>query len=109
MRTRAGAEDSTGMTPSARRRNRGSWQVALPPAIHLDGAAPSVEAPAARLAGAGPSIAGAGFEPAKAEPMRLQRIPFAPSGTPPGGRQCSHTRRGHERQVLAWVGLVVRV
>ncbi len=33
-------------------------------------------------------VAGAGFEPAKAEPMRLQRIPFDRSGTPPG----PHTR-----------------
>jgi hypothetical protein len=32
-------------------------------------------------------MAGAGFEPAKAEPTRLQRVPFDRSGTPPGGRQ----------------------
>jgi hypothetical protein len=30
-------------------------------------------------------VAGGGFEPPKAEPMRLQRIPFDRSGTPPGG------------------------
>ena len=30
------------------------------------------------------SMAGAGFEPAKAEPTRLQRVPFDRSGTPPG-------------------------
>jgi hypothetical protein len=29
-------------------------------------------------------VAGAGFEPAKAEPVRLQRTPFDRSGTPPG-------------------------
>ena len=29
-------------------------------------------------------MAGAGFEPAKAEPTRLQRVPFDRSGTPPG-------------------------
>ena len=32
-------------------------------------------------------MAGAGFEPAKAEPTRLQRVPFDRSGTPPGARQ----------------------
>ena len=31
-------------------------------------------------------MAGGGFEPPKAEPMRLQRIPFDRSGIPPGGR-----------------------
>lgn len=31
------------------------------------------------------NMAGAGFEPAKAEPTRLQRVPFDRSGTPPGG------------------------
>jgi hypothetical protein len=29
------------------------------------------------------TVAGAGFEPAKAEPTRLQRVPFDRSGTPP--------------------------
>jgi hypothetical protein len=32
-------------------------------------------------------MAGAGFEPAKAEPTRLQRVPFDRSGTPPGAGQ----------------------
>ena len=32
-------------------------------------------------------MAGAGFEPAKAEPTRLQRVPFDRSGTPPGAVQ----------------------
>jgi hypothetical protein len=31
-------------------------------------------------------VAGEGFEPSKAEPTRLQRVPFDRSGTPPGGR-----------------------
>ena len=29
-------------------------------------------------------MAGEGFEPSKAEPTRLQRVPFDRSGTPPG-------------------------
>jgi hypothetical protein len=37
----------------------------------------------ARAAG-NATMAGAGFEPAKAEPTRLQRVPFDRSGTPPG-------------------------
>ena len=41
-------------------------------------------------------MAGAGFEPAKAEPTRLQRVPFDRSGTPPGavslGRCCAEAR-----------------
>jgi hypothetical protein len=37
----------------------------------------------ARAAG-NATMAGAGFEPAKAEPRRLQRLPFDRSGTPPG-------------------------
>ena len=36
---------------------------------------------------AGQGVVGAGFEPAKAEPMGLQPIPFDRSGTPPGGRE----------------------
>src|SRR5207248_1543704 len=35
-------------------------------------------------------MAGAGFEPAKAEPMRLQRIPFDRSGTPPSDPECTY-------------------
>ena len=34
-------------------------------------------------------MAGAGFEPAKAEPWRLQRHPFDRSGTPPRAAQSS--------------------
>ena len=44
--------------------------------------------PAARPSGSrrrvATAMAGAGFEPAKAEPTRLQRVPFDRSGTPPG-------------------------
>ena len=34
-------------------------------------------------------VAGAGFEPAKAEPTDLQSVPFDRSGIPPSGGQCS--------------------
>ena len=34
-------------------------------------------------------MAGPGFEPGKAEPMRLQRIPFDRSGIPPGASESS--------------------
>src|SRR5439155_25831672 len=37
-------------------------------------------------------VAGAGFEPAKAEPTRLQRVPFDRSGTPPGRIEHSDQR-----------------
>ena len=46
---------------------------------------PSQNAKSARFTGAFHSrMAGAGFEPAKAEPTRLQRVPFDRFGTPPG-------------------------
>ena len=61
-------------------------------------------------------MAGAGFEPAKAEPTRLQRVPFDRSGTPPGpgqsrasrvrcadarsGRLAQRLRLGHRLQLL---------
>ena len=38
-------------------------------------------------------MAGAGFEPAKAEPTRLQRVPFDRSGTPPGAVSVGPRRR----------------
>src|SRR5271155_2762682 len=49
-------------------------------------------------------MAGAGFEPAKAEPMRLQRIPFDRSGTPPervedSGQPPSGERRGRPASI----------
>src|SRR6266516_5535015 len=37
-------------------------------------------------------MAGAGFEPAKAEPTRLQRVPFDRSGTPPNPIEHSDQR-----------------
>src|ERR1700677_3337887 len=37
-------------------------------------------------------MAGEGFEPSKAEPTRLQRVPFDRSGTPPGARQFREVR-----------------
>jgi hypothetical protein len=46
-------------------------------------------------------MAGAGFEPAKAEPTRLQRVPFDRSGTPPGVRDDSdHGRSAGLAQLL---------
>ena len=42
-------------------------------------------------------MAGAGFEPAKAEPRRLQRLPFDRSGTPPGRPQDSDQPRAENR------------
>ena len=35
------------------------------------------------------AVAGEGFEPSKAEPTRLQRVPFDRSGTPPGSQENS--------------------
>ena len=61
-------------------------------------------------------MAGAGFEPAKAEPQRLQRCPFDRSGTPPGalsltlGGLRSGARRGWPGlERLAWLDLVLRI
>ncbi len=43
------------------------------------------------------SLAGAGFEPAKAEPQRLQRCPFDRSGTPPEAAESSVGARANQR------------
>jgi hypothetical protein len=56
-----------------------------------------------------PGMAGAGFEPAKAEPMRLQRIPFDRSGTPPGGGQFTEPRLGDGDQRMIGLDFVGRV
>ena len=56
-------------------------------------------------------MAGAGFEPAKAEPQRLQRCPFDRSGTPPGGCESNdeYLGEGLERSGRAlWEGLAAR-
>ncbi len=61
-------------------------------------------------------MAGAGFEPAKAEPQRLQRCPFDRSGTPPGAlsltsgvlRSSARGRRA-SLQRLAALDLVLRI
>src|SRR6266540_1690008 len=56
-------------------------------------------------------MAGEGFEPSKAVPTRLQRVPFDRSGTPPGGasvairpresRSAGAPTRPHTRRILA--------
>ncbi len=46
-------------------------------------------------------VAGAGFEPAKAEPTRLQRVPFDRSGTPPGAGQSSVEAREAAPRTMA--------
>src|SRR3954467_510966 len=55
------------------------------------------------------SMAGAGFEPAKAEPMRLQRIPFDRSGTPPGVGQSTEPRLRDGGKRLIGLDLVGRI
>ena len=48
-------------------------------------------------------VAGAGFEPAKAEPTNLQSVPFDRSGTPPGILKFTVAWRVSERQPgLKW-------
>src|SRR5207248_10431627 len=58
-------------------------------------------------------VAGAGFEPAKAEPYGLQPHPFDRSGTPPGRSESSPTsgfsgpadlRLAHQARVIKRVG-----
>src|SRR3954471_16940652 len=54
-------------------------------------------------------MAGAGFEPAKAEPWRLQRHPFDRSGTPPGVGQCTQSGFGDDGQRVIGLDFVGRV
>gem|GEM_PF-5204637 len=51
-------------------------------------------------------MAGAGFEPAKAEPCGLQPHPFDRSGTPPGVGESTRTGRCDDGQWLVGLDLV---
>src|SRR5271155_6246059 len=60
---------------------------------------PSLDIPVLRRT----EMAGEGFEPSKAEPTRLQRVPFDRSGTPPGaGQFIERARRPGRPPCVAW-------